>query len=228
WYYAKKRNIGFWYLNDAAAPSLMLSYALGRIGCQVSGDGDWGIINSAYYTTPDLKVALASSPTYFNAVAAKNPGLYLSQFGSTNVPHLYVKAPSFLPDWLFAYPYPHNVVNEGLRIPACDGSYCGYLPLPVFPTPFYETLICLLLFFIIWRVRKKFTVPGTLFGFYLVVNGIERFFIEKIRVNTKYDIFGFHPTQAEIISSLLLISGTLLLIILPKKYKAKSPGNAVS
>jgi phosphatidylglycerol:prolipoprotein diacylglycerol transferase len=28
---------------DAAAPALMLGYAIGRIGCQVSGDGDWGI-----------------------------------------------------------------------------------------------------------------------------------------------------------------------------------------
>ena len=29
-----------------------------------------------------------------------------------------------------------------------------------------------------------------LFFIYLILNGIERFFIEKIRVNTKYDIFG--------------------------------------
>jgi len=227
WYYAKKRNIGFWHLNDAAAPSLMIGYAFGRIGCQVSGDGDWGIINSAYYTTADQKVALAN-PEYYNAVVAKNSGLYISQFGSLNVPHLSVKAPSFLPDWLFAYAYPHNVVNEGLRIPGCDGQYCGYLPLPVFPTPFYETIICLLLFFLIWKIRKRFSVPGTLFAFYLIVNGIERFFIEKIRVNTKYDIFGFHPTQAEIISSLLIISGTVLFVVLRKKHKNLLPANAVA
>lgn len=30
-------------LLDAAAPAIMLGYAIGRIGCQVSGDGDWGI-----------------------------------------------------------------------------------------------------------------------------------------------------------------------------------------
>jgi phosphatidylglycerol:prolipoprotein diacylglycerol transferase len=30
-------------LLDAVAPALMLGYALGRIGCQISGDGDWGI-----------------------------------------------------------------------------------------------------------------------------------------------------------------------------------------
>ena len=28
---------------DAAAPALMLGYAVGRVGCQVSGDGDWGV-----------------------------------------------------------------------------------------------------------------------------------------------------------------------------------------
>ncbi|MYN45151.1 prolipoprotein diacylglyceryl transferase [Pseudoduganella sp. FT93W] len=30
-------------LLDAAAPALMLGYGIGRIGCQISGDGDWGI-----------------------------------------------------------------------------------------------------------------------------------------------------------------------------------------
>ena len=42
---AKKHKISFWHLNDAAAPALMISYALGRVGCQISGDGDWGINN---------------------------------------------------------------------------------------------------------------------------------------------------------------------------------------
>jgi len=228
WYYARKRNIGFWHLNDAAAPALMIAYAVGRIGCQVSGDGDWGIINNAYYATADQKVAPASSPTYFYAITAKNPELYLGQFGSTEaVPHLYVKGPSFLPNWLFAYSYPHNVINEGIRIPGCEGPYCGFLPVPVFPTPFYETIACLLLFLLIWRVRKKFTVPGTLFAFYLILNGIERFFIEKIRVNTKYDIFGFHPTQAEIISTLLLVTGIILFVVLRKRNRQKLPGKAV-
>jgi phosphatidylglycerol---prolipoprotein diacylglyceryl transferase len=47
WYYFHKKKISFIKVADAAAPSLMLGYALGRVGCQVSGDGDWGVINSA-------------------------------------------------------------------------------------------------------------------------------------------------------------------------------------
>ena len=175
WIYAKKHDIGFWHLNDAAAPTLMLAYGLGRIGCQVSGDGDWGIINT--------------NPKPFN----------------------------WLPDWMWAYNYPNNVNEAGSPIPGCVGKYCNELIPPVFPTPFYEIVICLLLFLLIWSLRKKLKTPGTLFAFYLMLNGMERFFIEKIRVNTRLDIFGFQPTQAEVISTLLFLSGLILWIILVKR-----------
>jgi prolipoprotein diacylglyceryltransferase len=91
-----------------------------------------------------------------------------------------------------------------------------HLPLPVYPAPVYEIIMALLLFGLLWSIRKKVKMTGRLFAIYLVVNGIERFFIEKIRVNNKYDIFGFHPTQAEIISLCLIIAGILMYIYSPK------------
>ncbi|GGA86051.1 prolipoprotein diacylglyceryl transferase [Puia dinghuensis] len=210
WYYARKHGIGFWHLNDAAAPGLMLAYAIGRIGCQVSGDGDWGILNSAYITTKTGKVALAG-PNDFTQTLQQYSQVYLPQFGSLDkVPHLSVKAPSFLPDWFFAYSYPHNVISEGAHILDCNTQYCSQLPIPVFPTPLYETLSCLALFFVLWGLRKRLTIPGTLFAIYLILNGIERFLVEHIRVNTTYSIFGFHPTQAELISAGLVIAGVLI------------------
>ncbi|HMH32877.1 MAG TPA: prolipoprotein diacylglyceryl transferase family protein, partial [Puia sp.] len=69
--------------------------------------------------------------------------------------------------------------------------------------------------------RKRFAIPGALFAFYMILNGIERFFIEKIRVNSKYNILGFHPTQAEIISLLMVISGIGLWLYLRKNYHQK-------
>ena len=45
--YAKKHKIGILHLVDAAGPGLMLAYGIGRIGCHISGDGDWGINNLA-------------------------------------------------------------------------------------------------------------------------------------------------------------------------------------
>jgi prolipoprotein diacylglyceryltransferase len=223
WYYARRHKIGFWHLNDAAAPALMLAYGIGRIGCQVSGDGDWGIPNSAYTVGANLK-SVPGSPLSFQYEVGKNSDFFLSQFGTLNVPHYSVKGLSFLPNWLFGYPFPHNVIGEGVKIPGCNGPYCSYLPIPVFPTSLYETVICLGLFFMLWSLRKKFRVPGTLFAFYLIINGVERFFIEKIRVNTRYTIFGFHPTQAEIISTILVLGGGFLYYFLKKQ----SPGSRLS
>jgi phosphatidylglycerol:prolipoprotein diacylglycerol transferase len=169
--YSKRKKIAIPHLLDAMAPTMMLAYGLGRIGCQVSGDGDWGIVN--------LK-----------------PNPY-----------------SWLPDWAWSYRYPHNVVGEGVPIAGCtDGPYCNQLVAPVYPTALYEIIICLVLFVIIWFARKRIKVAGQLFGIYLVLNGLERFFIEKIRVNTRYEFLPFHPTQAEIISFILVITGVLFIV----------------
>lgn len=180
WWYAKKHKIGFWHLNDALGTTMMLAYAVGRIGCQVSGDGDWGIVNNN------------------------------------------LKPFSWLPDWMWSYKYPHNVNEMGIKIPGCEGKFCNELPEAVYPTPLYEIVACFILFFILWSLRKRLKVPGTLFALYLMFNGIERFFIEKIRVNTRINIFGFQPTQAEVISSLLFLSGLTIWIILSQRAK-KTP-----
>jgi phosphatidylglycerol:prolipoprotein diacylglycerol transferase len=42
-YYARKQGMDIRYVIDACAPGLMLAYGVGRIGCHVAGDGDWGI-----------------------------------------------------------------------------------------------------------------------------------------------------------------------------------------
>jgi prolipoprotein diacylglyceryltransferase len=42
------------------------------------------------------------------------------------------------------------------------------------------------------------------------MNGLERFAIEKIRVNVKMDFLGMNPTQAEVIAVLLILSGLIL------------------
>jgi len=219
WWYAKRHHIPFWQLNDAAAPGLMIAYAVGRIGCQVSGDGDWGIPNSAYLSRADGKVFRATANEFQNTMQ-QNQAYVEYVFGSEgNVRHYSVHAPSFLPDWLFAYPYPHNVNDIGLRLFGCTGEHCAYLPLPVFPTPIYETIAGTLIFFLLWSLRKRLPIPGTLFSLYLILNGIERFFIEQIRVNTRYNLFGLKPTQAELIALALVIGGAACYILLSRKAK---------
>src|SRR5688572_5766428 len=216
--YAKKHRIGVRYLADAIAPSLMIAYAIGRIGCQVAGDGDWGIYNTAYKVDSASHISVADTSDFAKTIMA-NPEF----FGENqNLDHSYSPKPSalgFLPDWFFAYNYPNNVNKVGVPIPGCDDNYCNQLPVPVFPTPLYEIIACTLLFFVLWFLRDKLRPAGALFCLYLILNGLERFFIEKIRVNNRMDFLGFQPTQAEVISLGLVLTGVLLWIYLSRKYR---------
>ena len=45
-WYAKKKGVSRAHLADAAAPGLLFAYGIGRIGCYLSGDGDWGVCSS--------------------------------------------------------------------------------------------------------------------------------------------------------------------------------------
>ena len=177
-WYARKHHINIKHLIDSTAPGLMLAYGIGRIGCQMSGDGDWGIDN------------LAPKPEWMN----------------------------FLPDWMWSYRFPHNVINAGIPIEGCEGNFCMQLANPVWPTAFYEVVMSITIFGILWAIRKHIRVPGALFFIYLAFNGVERFFIEKFRINTKYDILG-GITQAEIISFCLVLTGIIGVTYLYKNKK---------
>ena len=237
--YASKKGIKIIHLVDAITPAMLIAYAVGRIGCQVSGDGDWGIYNSAYITDANGKVAEAK-PGEFMAGLEKNKTYFLS--GSVldsgratpnmvtdrkstsleTVPHKYVKALSFMPVWMVAYNYPQNVNNDGILIPGNYEDHNRVLPSPVFPTPFYETVASTLLFLMLWAVRKRITVAGTISGIYFILNGLERFMIEKIRVNNQYHFLGMHPSQAEIIAFLLILTGIIIIITVQLKAARKA------
>lgn len=165
--YGERNKIKWSIMADAVAPALMLAYAVGRVGCQLSGDGCWGIPN------------LSPKPGWM----------------------------TFLPDWMWAFNFPHNVINHGVMIPGCDGNFCFELAQPVFPTSFYETVICVLFFLILWFIRKRIRIAGILFSIYLILNGFERFVIEQVRVNIKYQVLNFQITQAEIIALILIFAG---------------------
>lgn len=173
-WYAHRNGIPWRVLADAAAPALLLGYAVGRLGCQFSGDGCWGIEN------------LNPKPEWL----------------------------SFLPDWAWAYDFPNNVIREGIPIHNCSGQYCRVLENPVFPTSLYESTLSLLFFAILWLIRKKIIIPGMIFSIYLIMNGTARFLIEKIRVNPPYHFLGIELTQAEIISTTLILIGLAGMIYL--------------
>ena len=176
-YIANKNGVKPLDMLDIGGPGMMLSYGVGRIGCQMSGDGDWGINNPA------------PKPHWLG----------------------------WAPDWMWASKFPHNINDEGLPMLNCVGKYCHELAVPVFPTSFYECVVCILLFFFLWSLRDRIKAPGMMFGIYMVLNGIERFLIELIRVNTRYHVAGISFTQAELISLLIFIAGVIFIVNALKK-----------
>lgn len=190
--FAWRKNIPLLHLTDSATPGMILAYGIGRIGCQVSGDGDWGIVNAA------------PKPSWL----------------------------SWLPDWMWAYDYPNNVNGVlgpsadtfGMRITdpsiPCFEGYCTHLVPAVWPTPFYETIMAVLIFGFLWSIRKRVKIPGIITAGYLILNGMERFLIESIRVNNKFDLFGLQATQAQVIAVLFVLSGVGMFLFLRKRSAA--------
>lgn len=87
----------------------------------------------------------------------------------------------------------------------------------VHPTPLYDTIFLVILFLILWSLRKKKFKPGTLFGLFGVSVGVERFITEIWRTNPKY-IFGL-MSEAQFISIILFIAGISLIIYVNKIKK---------
>lgn len=222
--YCRKNQIGVRHMADAIAPALMIAYAIGRIGCHVAGDGDWGVYNSAFKVDSANHIAQAAPNEFTDSVAVHADYFVRHYPNLDSVPHRHFGKPGilgFLPNSFFAYHYPHNVNKVGLPIAGCDDIYCNQLPIPVIPTSPYETIICTVFFLVLWYFRTRLGIAGMLFAFYLVLNGLERFFIEKIRVNNRMDLFGLHPSQAEVIALALVLAGLVLAGILWQKDRAK-------
>lgn len=180
WYAKKNLGVKPLHMLDIGGPAMMLAYGLGRVGCHVSGDGDWGIVNNL------------PKPSWL----------------------------SFMPDWFWAYKYPHNVNNVGVPLPpGCPGKHCFVLPEAVFPTPLYESIAAIIIFLFLWSIRKHIKPAGMIFGIYMILNGVERFMIELIRVNNKYTFAGISFTQAELIAVIMILGGFVLCVYTFRRHK---------
>lgn len=161
------------------------------------------------------------APALAVAYAVGRLGCHFSGDGCWGIPNPHPKPEwlSWLPDRMWANEYAHNVINEGHVMDMCSGKFCHVLNAPVFPTSLYESLMMFAIFAILWALRKRISIPGMLFAIYLVFGGIERFFIEKVRVNNVYHIFGAEITQAEIISFVSFALGVTGIVWLYMKRK---------
>ena len=140
-------RVGAVRMLDLAAPAAALGYGIGRIGCLLAGDGDYGI-----NTTLPWGVHMAR-----NALVPPNP--------------------------------PTAAVQ---------------------PTPIYELLFSLVVFWILWQLGKRARPVGWMTGLYLVLSGIGRFLVEFVRINPK---LYFHHTMsnAQVAAAVSVIAGLVIL-----------------
>ena len=77
-YYLRRHNQSWRDFADALAPGLMLAYGIGRIGCHLAGDGDWGI-PADLSLKPDWLPTWLWAETYPNNILGVDiapPGVY--------------------------------------------------------------------------------------------------------------------------------------------------------
>lgn len=155
----RRKGIPWLRAADISAPALAIAYGIGRIGCHVAGDGDWG-------TVTDVPWAVA----YTNAIIG----------------------------WVHPYtgmPYP-----AGVR---------------VHPTSIYEFIQSILIFAVLWPLRKKSYPDGTIFWLYLILSGVARFVVEFWRVNPAV---GLGMTEAQWFSGILIALGLWQMLRLRPQF----------
>jgi len=78
------------------------------------------------------------------------------------------------------------------------------------PTPLIEFGAAIIIFAILWSMRKKIHYFGQLFYYYLILTGVERLLIEFVRLNPKII---FNLSQAQLISIIMIIFGLIMIFI---------------
>lgn len=79
----------------------------------------------------------------------------------------------------------------------------------VHPTPIYEFLVSILIFYYLWRAAVTELPPGSILARFLVLTGTARFLVEFIRLNPR-TILGL--SNAQILSLLCLAVGLIIFV----------------
>ena len=168
---ARKYRVDLLTMLDLSSPAAAIGYAVGRIGCLTSGDGDYGM-------------------------------------------------PTHLP-WGMAFPNgtePTTGIN-GICLRSGWPENCA-----VHPTPIYEFIVMMLVFWYIWRRGKRALqhplAPGVIVGEFLILSGLERFLVEFLRINPRV-IFGM--SNAQFTAVLSIVAGIALLVIVRRRFRKVDP-----
>jgi phosphatidylglycerol:prolipoprotein diacylglycerol transferase len=183
-YYIRSKKVSFRKFADMIAPVVFLAYGIGRIGCQLAGDGDYGYpthsVVGMHYSQGTAK------PTY-----VLEP--YFERYPEERAVWKY--------DSLRTITAGKDVMGQ--NITAFDEVVTCH------PTPLYEMAAAFIGFAFLWSRRKKYeTQQGKLFYLTVIFMGIERLAVEFIRINPLYAGL----SMAQWISVVLIVCGTVILL----------------
>jgi phosphatidylglycerol:prolipoprotein diacylglycerol transferase len=105
----------------------------------------------------------------------------------------------------FAYTNPNALVPQ-------LGVY--YTPMPV-----YEIVVNLIIFTLLWNLRKRHWPDGRLFLVYLLLYSLERFFLA---FTSSYRIIAFGLTQSQIVALIALAISLVSLAVMPRKLNEQT------
>jgi prolipoprotein diacylglyceryltransferase len=160
--YVRKQHLPLKEVADVLAPIVFLAYGIGRIGCQLAGDGDYGLP-----TTSPVGMIYANGTVKPTSAFAEH----------------FEKYPDERAFW--KYDSLKSIVvrvdDLGQRVTRFDEVT------PCHPTPLYEFAAAFIAFVSLSRIRKKRTTqPSYLFALTIVLMGVERLAVEFLRVNPLY------------------------------------------
>lgn len=183
--YLRKQKLAFYNFADMIIPTVLLAYGIGRIGCQLAGDGDYGLPSrlpwAMAYPQGTAKVT-STLPEYFEKDSVARTEWHYDEYRAIQT----------------------GVDPLGQRITKLDET------VTVHPAPVYEALFCIIAFLIIWKRQPKYeSQSGKMFYVTLMIMGIERLLIEFIRLNPLYAGL----SQAQWISVVFIILSIVMLTI---------------
>ena len=195
YFYLRAKKIPFLKVWDGLGVALILAYGVGRIGCHLSGDGDYGPPTTLPWGT--VYAQGTAKPTYqLRDYFDRNP----DERQRWNYDSLRV--------------LPAGIDRLGHRVTQFDATT------PLHPTPIYELLLGVAGFVILLAIRRKPLPDGMVFMIYLLLASTFRFVIEFWRLNPKL-IGGF--SEAQVLAIALFCAGLVGLLLVGRRRGTADP-----
>ena len=189
--YVRRKRVPYLMFLDGLGVALILAYGVGRIGCHLSGDGDYGYPTTLPWGT--IYAQGTSKPMY------ALEGYFLAHPDESRFWHY---------DSLRVLP--GGIDRMGNRYSRFD------LVTPLHPAPVYECLLGLVGFGLLLAIQKRGLPDGVLFMIYLMLASASRFTVEFLRLNPH---LGFGLSEAQLIAVPLFIGGGIGALLLSKRSK---------